>query len=181
MKKKIIKICLIFSTLILMLSCGFEPLNKTINLDKIVISKKVFSGNSQINKKIFNKLSLKESNNVSDFVLKMHSENKIKILAKNTEGDATSYKTSLSIKVSLIKNNKIIDSLDLARSKFPGSSNSLDALCKRFNIDLTRRSKHNAILDCELLREVYINLLDVKEPKLSFSSSAEKKLVKNQE
>ena len=83
------------------------------------------------------------------------------------------------IKRDAIKNNKIIDSLDLARSKFPGSSNSLDALCKRFNIDLTRRSKHNAILDCELLREVYINLLDVKEPKLSFSSSAEKKLVKN--
>ena len=60
------------------------------------------------------------------------------------------------------------DSLSLARSKFPASSNSLDNLCKRFNIDLSRRTKHNALLDCELLREVYINLVDQKEPSLSF-------------
>ena len=60
------------------------------------------------------------------------------------------------------------DSLTLARSKFPASSNSLDNLCKRFNIDLSRRNKHNALLDCELLREVYINLVDQKEPSLSF-------------
>ena len=70
-----------------------------------------------------------------------------------------------------IKNNNIIDTLDISRSKYPGTSNSLDALCKRFNIDLSRRTKHNALLDCELLREVYINLLDAKEPKLSFISS----------
>jgi len=69
-----------------------------------------------------------------------------------------------------IKKNNIIDSLEVARNKFPGTSNSLDALCKRFNIDLSRRLKHNALLDCELLREVYINLLDVKEPKLIFSN-----------
>tara|TARA_B100000700_G_scaffold272851_1_gene316737 strand:+ start:72 stop:743 length:672 start_codon:yes stop_codon:yes gene_type:complete len=60
------------------------------------------------------------------------------------------------------------DSLTLARSKFPAASNSLDNLCKRFNIDLSRRTKHNALLDCELLREVYINLVDQKEPSLSF-------------
>ena len=58
------------------------------------------------------------------------------------------------------------DSLTLARSKFPASSNSLDNLCKRFNIDLSRRIKHNALLDCELLSEVYINLVDQKEPSL---------------
>ncbi len=68
-----------------------------------------------------------------------------------------------------INNKEIIDTLELARNKYPGGSNSLDALCKRFNIDLTRRKKHNALLDCELLREVYINLLGVKEPKLIFS------------
>ena len=50
-------------------------------------------------------------------------------------------------------------------------SNSLDALCKRFNIDLSRRTKHNALLDCELLREVYINLLDAKEPKFNLSNN----------
>jgi DNA polymerase III subunit epsilon len=74
------------------------------------------------------------------------------------------------IKKKEIKKNNIIDSLEVARNKFPGSSNSLDALCKRFNIDLSRRDKHNALLDCELLREVYINLLDAKEPKLIFSN-----------
>jgi len=59
-----------------------------------------------------------------------------------------------------------VDSLELARSKFPASSNSLDALCKKYNIDLSKRTKHNALLDCELLREVYINLVDEKEPSL---------------
>ena len=61
-----------------------------------------------------------------------------------------------------IKKENIVDSLEVARNKFPGTSNSLDALCRRFNIDLSRREKHNALLDCELLREVYINLLDAK-------------------
>ena len=77
----------------------------------------------------------------------------------------------------LLKKNKIntklvIDSLEVARNKFPGSSNSLDALCKKFNIDLSRRTKHNALLDCELLREVYINLLDAKEPKFDLSNTS---------
>ena len=67
----------------------------------------------------------------------------------------------------------VIDSLEVARNKFPGTSNSLDALCKKFNIDLSRRTKHNALLDCELLREVYINLLDAKEPKFDLSNSME--------
>lgn len=66
----------------------------------------------------------------------------------------------------------IVDSLEVARNKFPGTSNSLDALCKRFNIDLSRRTKHNALLDCELLREVYINLLDAKEPKFNLSNDS---------
>ena len=66
----------------------------------------------------------------------------------------------------------VIDSLEIARNRFPGTSNSLDALCKRFNIDLSRRTKHNALLDCELLREVYINLLDAKEPKFNLTSSS---------
>ena len=74
------------------------------------------------------------------------------------------------IKKELIDKTKVVDSLEIARNKFPGTSNSLDALCKRFNIDLSRRTKHNALLDCELLREVYINLLDVKEPKFNLSS-----------
>ena len=76
-----------------------------------------------------------------------------------------------SIQKEKINKKFVIDSLEIARNKFPGTSNSLDALCKKFNIDLSRRSKHNALLDCELLREVYINLLDVKEPKFNLSST----------
>jgi len=71
-----------------------------------------------------------------------------------------------------INKKLVIDSLEVARNKFPGTSNSLDALCKRFNVDLSRRTKHNAVLDCELLREVYINLLDAKEPKFNLLNSA---------
>jgi len=70
-----------------------------------------------------------------------------------------------------IDKNFVIDSLEIARNKFPGVSNSLDSLCKRFNVDLSRRTKHNALLDCELLREVYINLLDVKEPKFNLTNN----------
>ena len=64
----------------------------------------------------------------------------------------------------------IIDTLELARKKFPGAQNSLDALCKRYNIDNSKRVKHSAIIDCQLLKEVYINLLEQKEPKLNFQN-----------
>jgi len=66
--------------------------------------------------------------------------------------------------------NEVIDTLILARDKFPGSSINLDALCKRYNIDNAKRTKHTALIDCDLLAKVYINLLDQKEPKLDFSN-----------
>ena len=79
-----------------------------------------------------------------------------------------------------LDNKLVIDSLEIARGKFPGTSNSLDNLCKRFNIDISRRKKHSALLDCELLREVYINLLDVKEPRFNLTSNNyEKNTFKN--
>ena len=67
----------------------------------------------------------------------------------------------------------VIDTLEIARSKYPGSSNSLDNLCKKFQIDLSKRVKHNALLDCELLRKVYINLIGEKEPTLVFQDPNE--------
>ena len=70
-------------------------------------------------------------------------------------------------------NEEIIDTLQIARNKFPGSSISLDALCKRYNIDNSRREKHNAVIDCELLSKVYINLIDQKEPSLNLSVNVE--------
>jgi len=69
-----------------------------------------------------------------------------------------------------IDKNNIIDTLEIARQKYPGSQNSLDALCKRFNIDNSKREKHNALIDCQLLKEVYVNLLDQKEPKLNLKN-----------
>ena len=67
-----------------------------------------------------------------------------------------------------IKN--VVDTLDIARDKFPGSQISLDALCKRYRIDNSKRKKHTALIDCELLTKVYINLIDQKEPSLDFDS-----------
>ncbi len=67
--------------------------------------------------------------------------------------------------------NEIIDTLSLARDKFPGSGISLDALCKRFRIDNSKREKHSALVDCDLLGKVYINLIDQKEPTLNLSNN----------
>ena len=74
-------------------------------------------------------------------------------------------------KKNIIKKENIIDTLEIARQKYPGSQNSLDALCKRFNIDNSKREKHSALVDCQLLKEVYINLLDQKSPKLNFNNN----------
>ena len=70
----------------------------------------------------------------------------------------------------------VIDTLEIARSKYPGSSNSLDNLCKKFDVDLSKRKKHNALLDCELLRKVYINLIGEKEPTLIFQNNDAQKI-----
>ena len=105
------------------------------------------------------------------------------IIIHNAPFDLSFLNGELSaINKNIIDQNKVIDSLEVARNKFPGSSNSLDALCKKFNIDLSRRVKHNALLDCELLREVYINLLDVKEPKFNLSTNnADKRKITNRD
>ena len=68
---------------------------------------------------------------------------------------------------------EVIDTLQIARDKFPGSGTSLDALCKRYNIDNSKREKHNAVIDCELLSKVYINLLDQKEPTFNLTNEKE--------
>ena len=92
-----------------------------------------------------------------------------KLIIHNAPFDVGFLNTELRrVNKKILDLKNVEDSLSLARSRFPGSSNSLDNLCKRFNIDLSRRTKHNALLDCELLREVYINLVDQKEPSLSF-------------
>ena len=75
--------------------------------------------------------------------------------------------------------NEIIDTLVLAREKFPGASSSLDALCKRYRIDNSKRTQHTALIDCDLLAKVYINLTDQKEPTLDFKQNLEAEENKN--
>ena len=95
-----------------------------------------------------------------------------KIIIHNASFDLSFLDGELaSLQMEKINKKLVVDSLEVARNKFPGTSNSLDSLCKRFNIDLSRRTKHNALLDCELLREVYINLLEAKEPKFNLSNN----------
>jgi len=92
-----------------------------------------------------------------------------KIIIHNAPFDLSFLNYELKLlKKDEIKMKSVLDTLELARLKFPGSQNSLNALCKRFKIDNTKRQKHNALLDCKLLLEVYINLLGQKEPKLDF-------------
>jgi DNA polymerase-3 subunit epsilon len=121
---------------------------------------------------------------IADEFLEFIKDKKIIIHNASFDLGFLNYELKL-IRKNEIKRNNIIDSLEVARGKFPGTSNSLDALCRRFRIDLSKRTKHNALLDCELLREVYINLLDAKEPKLMFSNenldSTEKKINKNKD
>ena len=102
------------------------------------------------------------------------------IIIHNAEFDIGHLNNELvKVNKSKIITNKIIDTLDIARNKFPGSSISLDALCKRFRIDNSRREKHTALIDCELLSKVYINLIDQKEPRLDFINSQVKNIEKN--
>ena len=102
-----------------------------------------------------------------------------KIIIHNAEFDIAHINNELSIagKEKITKVH-IVDTLDIARNKFPGSPINLDALCKRFRIDNSKRAKHTALIDCELLSKVYINLLGQKEPTLNFSKSDE--IQKNQ-
>ena len=94
-----------------------------------------------------------------------------RLVIHNAEFDLGHLNNELNLLGKSKLKNEVIDTLALARDKFPGSSINLDALCKRYNIDNTKRVKHTALIDCDLLAKVYINLLDQKEPKLDFSNN----------
>ena len=103
-------------------------------------------------------------------------ENK-KLIIHNAEFDISHINNELKlIGKKILDRKNVIDTLDLARDKYPGSQISLDALCKRFSIDNSRRKFHTALIDCELLSKVYINLIDQKEPKLDFVTEEIKNL-----
>ena len=97
-----------------------------------------------------------------------------KIIIHNAEFDIGHLNNELTlIGKPKISTTNVIDTLELARNKFPGSGISLDALCKRFRIDNSRREKHTALIDCDLLAKVYINLIDQKEPTLNLAENSE--------
>ena len=99
-----------------------------------------------------------------------------KIIIHNADFDISHLNNELSlINKKIISKENVIDTLEIARNKFPGSGISLDALCKRFRVDNTRRKTHTALLDCELLSKVYINLIDQREPIFQFEKQYEKK------
>ena len=94
-----------------------------------------------------------------------------RLIIHNAEFDLGHLNNELSLFGKKKISNETIDTLVLARDKFPGSSVSLDALCKRYRVDNSRRTQHTALIDCDLLAKVYINLIDQKEPTLNFQSN----------
>ena len=93
-----------------------------------------------------------------------------RLIIHNAEFDLSHLNNELQIIGKSKIDNEVIDTVSLARNKFPGSQISLDALCKRYRIDNSKRVQHTALIDCDLLSKVYINLIDQKEPKLNFSN-----------
>ena len=98
-----------------------------------------------------------------------------RLIIHNADFDLGHLNNELAILGKKKINNEIIDTLILARDKFPGSPVSLDALCKRYRVDNSKRTQHTALIDCDLLAKVYINLIDQKEPKLNFISQDDEK------
>tara|TARA_A100000164_G_scaffold140212_1_gene124585 strand:- start:819 stop:1481 length:663 start_codon:yes stop_codon:yes gene_type:complete len=96
-----------------------------------------------------------------------------RLIIHNAEFDLSHLNNELKIIGKNIIDNEVVDTVSLARNKFPGSQNSLDALCKRYRIDNSKRVQHTALIDCDLLSKVYINLIDQKEPTLNFRNKEE--------
>ena len=118
---------------------------------------------------------------VEDFLLFIKDK---KLIIHNADFDIAHLNNELAlIGKDKIDQSNVLDTLEIARNKFPGSQISLDALCKRYRIDNSKREKHSALLDCELLTKVYINLIDQKEPTLNFvnntQSASDNKLDQN--
>ncbi len=108
----------------------------------------------------------KKFNEIGDEFIKYIKDKRL--IIHNAEFDLAHLNNELKLFGKKPIENEVIDTLVLAREKFPGSQVSLDALCKRFRIDNSRRTNHTALIDCDLLAKVYVNLIDQKEPTLNF-------------
>ena len=113
---------------------------------------------------------MKFSEIVDDFLKFIKNK---RLIIHNAEFDLSHLNNELKIIGKNKIDNEVVDTVLLARNKFPGSQNSLDALCKRYRIDNSKRVQHTALIDCDLLSKVYINLIDQKEPTLDFVNKGE--------
>ena len=155
---------------------GCVELNNQIPTDKIFhtyinpqrsVSKEAYEIHGYSDEFLSNKKTFSE---ISEAFLNFIKDKKIVIHNASFDLSFINYELKLINQKPVDKEN-VIDTLEIARIKYPGSQNSLDALCKRFNIDNSKREKHNALIDCHLLKEIYFNLLDQKELKLNLESS----------
>ncbi len=153
-----------------------------IELDDLVPTKKIFHCYLNPERKVSEKAlevhgyndqflsDKKKFKEIADDLIKF-IENK-KLIIHNAEFDIAHLNNELKIAgKNIIDKKNVVDTLEIARNKFPGSQISLDALCKRYRIDNSKREKHTALIDCQLLTKVYINLIDQKEPSLDFKIS----------
>ena len=154
---------------------GCVELNNQIPTDKIFhtyinpqrpVSDEAYKIHGYTDEFLTNKKTFSE---ISETFLNFIKDKKIVIHNASFDLSFINYELKLINQKPVDKKN-IIDTLEIARIKYPGSQNSLDALCKRFNIDNSKREKHNALIDCHLLKEIYVNLLDQKELKLNLES-----------
>ena len=119
----------------------------------------------------------KKFNDIGDEFLEFIKDKRL--IIHNAEFDLGHLNNELAILGKKKIDNEIVDTLILARDKFPGSPVSLDALCKRYRVDNSRRTQHTALIDCDLLAKVYINLIDQKEPTLNFQNQDQEIKEKN--
>ena len=151
-----------------------------IELDNLISTKKTFHCYLNPERKVSEK-ALEVHGYTDEFLADKKKFNEIvdeflsfikdkRLIIHNAEFDLSHLNNELKLLGKDSLNNKIIDTLILAREKFPGASVSLDALCKRYGIDNSKRTKHTALVDCDLLSKVYINLIDQKEPKLDLET-----------
>ena len=160
-----------------------------IELDNLIPTKNKFHCYLNPERKVSEK-ALEVHGYTDEFLAKQRKFNEIgeeflsfikgkRIIIHNAEFDLGHLNNELSIFGKKKIDNEIIDTLILARDKFPGSPVSLDALCKRYRIDNSKRTQHTALIDCDLLAKVYINLIDQKEPTLDFQNKDNEIIEKN--
>ena len=141
MINKIFRICLFIFVIFLSSSCGYEPLNKSLNSKKINITDKIFVGDKKVNKKIFDKLNFRNQDNTTTYTLKLESSSKINDLSKDQSGNITSYKTTITTYVALIKDQEIIKNKNFEHSfTYPNQSN-------KFNLASYQREVEDNLID----------------------------------